>query len=200
MTSDPEILDTVQGVKLDFFEEPVQDRLPHEIQFNKQEAKAVRQELDKFLELGIIRRSQINPGDFVSNLFARPKKDKNQVRLILNLKPMNSFVNFIHFKMEGLQSALDLMRPGMVMASIDFVNSFYSVPIHPEYTKYLKCVCFGEVFEFLCLPMGYSQSPLLFCKLLKVPLSGLRRKYGHTITSFVDDLLLLEDSPPGTLR
>ena len=195
LTSDPDILDSVQGVKLDFFEDPVQDRLPHEIQFNKQEAEAVQNELEKFLELGIIRKSKINQGDFVSNLFARPKKDKNQVRLILNLKPLNRFINFIHFKMEGLQSALDLIRPGMVMASIDFVNSFYSVPVHPDHTKYLKCVCLGEVYEFLCLPMGYSQSPLHFCKLLKVPLSELRRKYGHTITSFVDDLLLLEDTP-----
>ena len=196
LTSDPEILGYVQGVKLDFIEEPVQDRLPHEIKFSAQEEKMVRKEINKFLELGILKKSSLQTGDYVSNLFARPKKEPGRVRLIANLKSLNNWVKFVHFKMEGVEDVINLMRPGMYMVSIDFTSSFYSISVDPRFRKYLKVIALGEILEFQALPMGYGRSPLIFCKLLKVPLAYLRQQYGYTNCAFVDDIWMGEDTIP----
>ena len=48
--------------------------------------------------------------------------------MILNLKRLNKFVDYKHFKMESLQNVLELIRPGVYMASIDLKDAFYSVP------------------------------------------------------------------------
>ena len=86
LTSDPEILDTLTRVSLSFQEPPFQDRLSHEIKFSGDEEKLVAQELQKFLDQGIIEFSELRQGDYVFNLFARPKKSPVEIRLILNLK------------------------------------------------------------------------------------------------------------------
>uniref|UniRef100_A0A1X7VIX4 Uncharacterized protein n=1 Tax=Amphimedon queenslandica TaxID=400682 RepID=A0A1X7VIX4_AMPQE len=48
---------------------------------------------------------------FVSTLFLIPKKDGGQ-RPVINLKPLNNFVNTPHFKMEGIHSLKTLLRRG----------------------------------------------------------------------------------------
>ena len=194
LTSDPEILDLVRGVKLEFTEKPVQNKIPNEIKFSKQEEILVRQELDKLLHLGVIQESSIQEGDWVSNIFARPKKEKNKIRILLNLKSLNKIVKYTHFKMGGVQEVLDIIRPGSYMVTIDFTHGFYSLKVHPSSQKYLKAVCLGKVFVFCMLPMGYSRSPLHFCKLLKVPLTYLRTQFGFTNSAFVDDCILIEDT------
>ena len=192
LTSDQEILNLVQGVRLDFKEPPIQDKIPNEIKFNREEEPLVIQELERFLDLGILEKSSIQPGDFVSNLFTRPKKEPGRLRIIANLKNLNKFIKFVHFKLEGIEAALQLVQPGAYMVNIDLENSYYSLKVHPEDTKYLKFICFGQIYRMVCLPMGYSQSALVFCKLIKVPLAHLRHTLGMQISSFIDDLFQVE--------
>ena len=47
---------------------------------------------------------------FVSGVFTRSKKDGSK-RMILNLKRLNKFVDYMHFKIESLQNVLELIRP-----------------------------------------------------------------------------------------
>ena len=45
---------------------------------------------------------------------------------------------YIHFRMEKLQSILELIIRGSFMASLDLKDAYYSIPINPDHTKYLK--------------------------------------------------------------
>ena len=45
---------------------------------------------------------------------------------------------YIHFKMETLQSVLELIMAGRFMASFDLYDAYYSISIKPYHTKYLK--------------------------------------------------------------
>lgn len=48
-------------------------------------------------------------GEYTSTIFIRPNKD-DTIRLILNLKNLNEYVGYHHFKMDTLQSAIRLMK------------------------------------------------------------------------------------------
>ena len=48
--------------------------------------------------------------------------------MILNLKRLNKFVDYKHFKMESLQNVLELIRPVVSIPSIDLKDAFYLVP------------------------------------------------------------------------
>jgi hypothetical protein len=53
-------------------------------------------------------------GEYISPVFLRPKKD-DSYRMILNLKQLNQSVEYVHFRMECLQSATRMMTPGCYM-------------------------------------------------------------------------------------
>ena len=91
---------------------------PRPIKFSSQETANVNAQISKFLEKGIIVESSHEEEEFISNVFLRPKKD-GSYRMILNLKDLNTFFPFHHFKMDFIHTCSQLMRPQCYMASID---------------------------------------------------------------------------------
>ena len=78
--------------------------------------------------------------------------------MILNLKELNSFVEYEHFKMESLRSVTDMMTPNCYMASIDIKVAYYTVPIALEHQKYLKFAWRDTLYRYTCLPIGLSSA------------------------------------------
>ena len=136
--------------------------------------------------------SSHEPDEFISNIFLRKKKD-GTYRMILNLKQLNEFIVYHHFKMDSLQAATELMKPGCFMASIDLKDAYYTVSIHQEFQKYLKFQVDGKLYQYTCLPNGLSNAPRLFTKLMK-PVYATLREQGHTNLGYIDDSLLLGDT------
>ena len=136
--------------------------------------------------------SQHENGEFLSNIFLHRKKDGNY-RMILNLKCFNENVSKHHFKMEYLQSAVRLMKPGCYMASVDLKDAYCSVPIHQSHQKFLKFAWRGKLFQFTCLPNGLSSAPRCFTKIFK-PVYATLRRAGHDNVGYIDDQYLQGDT------
>ena len=90
--------------------------------------------------------------------------------------------------METLQSILNLITPNCYLASIDLKDAYYTVPVHPDYTKYLKFFWKGQLYKFLLLPNGLCSGPRKFTKLMKPPIATLRVA-GHIVAIYIDDLI-----------
>ena len=108
ITSDPSILKMVAGYSLEFDDMPFQPAVPHS-SFSKGEPLIIVAEIKKLLEKGVINEATHGANEYISTIFTRPKKDGSH-RLILNLKNLNQFVTYQHFKMESLQSAVQLIQ------------------------------------------------------------------------------------------
>ena len=119
--------------------------------------------------------------------------------MILNLKPLNEFVDYYHFKMDTFQTALKLIQAGCFMASVDLKDAYYSIPVHPEHRKYLMFEWEGQYYQFTCLPNGLSSAPRVFTKILKPVYSHLR-SIGHICMGHIDDSLLLVAYSLGSCR
>ena len=70
--------------------------------------------------------------EYISRIFARPKPDCS-LRLILNLKNLNQFVNYHHFKMDALASVINLMGKDCSMASIGLKDAYYTISVDKHY-------------------------------------------------------------------
>ena len=90
ITSDPWILDMIQGFPETSVTEPQASSLRH-INFDTEEAKLVEAELKKLERKEIIKEVSHEPGEYVSTVFLRPKKDGSH-GVILNLKYLNKSV------------------------------------------------------------------------------------------------------------
>ena len=103
ITSDPFILNSVKHYKIEFENgEPHQCMSPKEINFTRQEQEVIDVEIDKLLLKGVTSETTYCRGEYISTIFVCPKKDVGH-RLILNLKSLNEYVEYHHFKMDTLQ-------------------------------------------------------------------------------------------------
>ena len=191
LSSDPWVVNTVSGMKIELTTEIEQTQLPRPMFFSEIESEMIDEEIQKMLKKGIIEpvAEEFVPGEYISNIFIRPKKDKG-IRVILNLKEFNKDVLKQHFKMQTLQAAVDLMVPGAYMASIDFKDAYFSVPIRKEDQKYLRFYWRNQKYTFTVLPNGLSSGPRDFTKLTKVLFSYLKKR-GYLNTIYIDDSFCL---------
>eukprot|EP00794_Sanderia_malayensis_P013521 gene13521-14933_t len=149
-------------------------------------------EIDKLQRKGVIVQYPKGIGEIISPIFLRPKSD-GTYRFILNLKRTNEYVENFHFKMETIYTVLNLVKPNCFMSSIDIKDAYYSVEIDEEDQKFLAFQFQGQNYHFTCLPNGLSCGPRKFTKLMKVPLSELRKR-GHLVSSYIDDLINFGDT------
>ena len=193
LTSDERILSIVMGCQLEFDEPPCQTKAPRVTNLSAKEAQIASAEVQKLLDKGVITKATHDVDEFISTIFTRPKRDRSH-RLILNLKKLNEHIVYHHFKMDSLQSAVQLMKPHCWMAVLDLKDAYYSVPIRKDHRKYLRFEHDGQLYEFVCLPNGLSSAPRIFTKLLKPALARLRED-GVLLVIYIDDIILLADDP-----
>ena len=136
----------------------------------------------------IIEKATHSNGEYISNIFIRPKKD-GSYWLILNLQQLNESVEYHHFKMGNLRNAITLMTPNCFMASIDLKDAYYSVSVNKNHRKYLRFIWKHQLFQFICLPNGLSCAPRIFTKILK-PIYVTLRSQGFENVGYIDDSYL----------
>ena len=105
--------------------------------------------------------AKLKADSFVSSIFTIMNPGGSH-QTILNLQNLNESITYVHFKMESLKHVRQLIKPGVWMGSIDLRDAYYSVPVNPHFQKYFTSYWKGCYYEFLRMPNGYSQAPLLF--------------------------------------
>ena len=192
ITSDPVILQNVEGVKIQFDTMPVQDSVPRTYKFNQEHSSFINIEISEMLQKGVIVEQNDITDCFISNIFLRPKPN-NKFRMIIDLSDLNEFVTKQHFKMEHLGVAADLLFPGAWLASIDLKEAYYTIPISDEDQKYLCFQWEDKVYRFTCVPFGLSSAPWLFTKTLR-PIFSKFHEEGHQGFGYIDDSFIVADS------
>jgi hypothetical protein len=189
ITSDKWILQTLCGYKIELDTRPIQTVVPVPLKFSDIQFEKIDVEINRFIKSKIIEPVFSNCSDeYISNIFATPKKD-GSVRIILNLKNFNRNMKFIHFKMETLKTAVNLMVKDCFFGSVDISDAYYSIPICKEDRKYLRFMYKGQKYQFCALVMGLTTAPRVYTKAMKPVFAYLRSK-GHISTAYIDDTCL----------
>ena len=123
------------------------------------ETEISTEEVKKLLSKETILECFKEAGDFVSTVFTREKKDVT-FRAILNLKYLNDFVQYQHFKMESLLDVFRIIKPNAWMANVDIKDGFFTVPIHESYQKYFNFEWKDKVYKSVEMQNGYSDAKM----------------------------------------
>ena len=150
-TSDRVILDIIKdALKINFKETPGNTSSP-KIPHFEQEIKVMNTETKKLLAKGVIIECERDKGGFISTIFTRQKKD-GSFRTILNLKHLNHYVNYQHFKMESLNDVFKIIKRGVWMASVDLKDAFFTVPVHKLNQKNFMFEWIQKFYKFVGMP------------------------------------------------
>lgn len=191
ITMDSWVLQTVKGLKIPVTDIPQQTREPKPFNLSRNQSLTLSSVIEKLFDQGVVEFSQEEQGQVISNVFLRPKPN-NKHRLILDLSQFNmEYVEYQHFKMTNLKMALDLIRPGMFMSSIDLSDAYFTIPIDESSRKFLKFRWQNKLFQFTALPNGLACAPRLFTKLLNPVFTYFRRK-GWSCFQYIDDSIIMD--------
>ena len=111
------------GIEIELHELPKQSCPPRQYQFTTTESAYIRSEIHTLLKKNVITVVKHCQGEYLSNVFLRPKKD-GKFRMILNLKDFNKSVVYHHFKMTTLKSAIKLITKNCYMATLDWKDAW----------------------------------------------------------------------------
>ena len=182
----------VKGYQLELVSLPYQDFIPGPPCWSKMNCALITDEVEKLIRKQAIALVAPVAGQFLSHVFTVPKKDGSQ-SLVVNLRPLNHFVQKRHFKMEGTGMLRDLLQRNDWLVSIDLKDAYLSIQIAEKDRKFLHFLWKEQTYEFRCLPFGLSSAPRVFTKLLK-PVMALLRRQGIRTIIFLDDLLVMGQS------
>ena len=114
-----------------------------------------------------LQKNQLSQNQFLSNLFVLKKNGWGYQRVI-NLKTLNQFVPYMHFKMESLQTLKYMMKERDYMCKIDLIDAYFTVPLDKS--------SFSKVF----MGKGTSKNSCLCVLALDQPLEFLSSFYLST--------------------
>ena len=193
-------MNAVTGYKLEFdpnLSPPEQRKPCFPYAFSGHEKEIIDQEITKLETKNVIEQCEHTDGEFISNIFIRPKKNGG-IRVILDLSELNDFMLYQHFKMDSIHTATSFIYDDCFLASVDLQDAYYTVPVHESHRKYLRFFWQGVLWQYKVLPNGLSSAPRLFTKLLKPVFSTLRQA-GHLVVGYLDDTLIIGNSEESTL-
>ena len=194
ITSDKTIIDIVKnGYSIEFKNNtpPEQGSVTYQPTYNAEQRLAIDKEILKLLQAKVIEIVSPQSDQFVSPIFTRPKSD-GSVRLILNLKIFNEFVEYQHFKMDTFHLVLPSITKNCFMSSIDLRLAYFSIPVNVEHRKYLRFYWRNQLLQYTCLPNGLASAPRIFTKILK-PVFASLRTMGYINAAYIDDSILVSD-------
>ena len=85
-----------------------------------------------------------------------------------NLKKLNTFLPYEHFKMEGLHCLKFLPEQNDFMCKIDLKDAYFAIFLSKKSSKYVRFKWPSNRYEFICLCFGLGLTAQVFIKLLKL--------------------------------
>ena len=200
LTKVEEILEIVKGYKIPLLRTPVKDTSPGKNPLNKplkeNQKFVVEKEMKEIFGDGSNKESLATQRSACSKSISEQSFSYKEKRLGLpsGYKSENSeSVSYIHFKVESLQALKYMLKERDYMCKIDFKDAYFTVPLDKSCRHLVRFLWEGNLYEFLCLCFGLGPSPRAFTKILKVPISLLRR-LNIRILIYLDDMLSMSQS------
>ena len=176
-----------KGYRIPFAREPPLSLSPILFPVAQQHLNHLREEVQILLEkkaVEIVRDTTSLQPDFLSE-----EENRLFFCLIIDLSSLNKMMKVDYFQMETAASIRRAIPPGAWAVSIDLMDAYLHIPIHPASRKYLRFSLEGTIYQFRALPFEISTALFVFTNLMEI-VAGHIRSLGPNIHQYFDDWLV----------
>ena len=86
-----------------------------------------------------------------------------------------------------MDETIDMLRPGRWFTTMDLVAGFWQAPLHQTDREKTAFITRDGLFEYKVLPMGLSNAPATFQRMMQLVLSGLLMEFA---LCYLDDIII----------
>ena len=188
-----QVLDCVQGYRIQWRETPSQSYSPKEIVFPLRERKNLSGSRSNALQTSYLPSIDGDARVCVS-IFCGPQEGRcnpadhkpEGTELFCGRSPLQNG-RYPHAE-RNVQT-----RIGDFMTKVDLKDAYFTIPIRVEDRKYLRFAWQNKMFQFNCLPFGLSSAPWVFTKTSRAAVVVLR-SLGSRLIIYIDDILIMAES------
>ena len=141
--------------------------------------------VDKLLQAGVVEKSA-SPWSF--NVVLVKKKDSEIPRVTIDFRRLNEITLRDRFPLPRVRDCLDALSGSVYYSCLDISHSFYAVSLDPVDRDKTAFVTRRGQFRYTRMPMGTSNSPSVFARLMSLVLHGLT--YLCCLV-FIDDTIIM---------
>lgn len=151
----------------------------------------VKKELERMESLGVISRIE-EPTDWCCGMVVAPKKNKEEVRICVDMTPLNVSVCREKYILPSVEQTLGMLTGAQYFSKLDANMGFWQIPLAKESALLTTFITpFGR-YHFNRLPFGISSAPEHFQNMMVTEVtSGLEGVVCH-----MDDLLIWGATKP----
>lgn len=144
---------------------------------------AVDAELDKLLELGLIRPSS---SAWASPIVMVPKKDGSW-RMCIDYRKVNAATKNDQYPLPVIEDLLTSMGQAQYFTTLDLRSGYWQIPMDPASVEKTAFISHRGLYEFTYMPFGLKSAPATFQRYMNSVLHGLAGKLCHV---YLDDIVI----------
>jgi len=150
----------------------------------EKETLALKEYIKKAKANGFIRDSK---SPFGASVFFVPKKDVNDLRLVVDYRPLNESTIRDSYPLPLINDMLENLSKGKVFSKLDLRSAYNLVRIKEgdEYKTAFTCK-FGH-FEYLVMPFGLKNAPAVFQHFINDIFNDI---IGSYVYCYIDDIIV----------
>ena len=146
--------------------------------------------IKRMCEAGILIETKTKPKNTIA-LFAVPKTDPSNPRMIMDFKPFTKLVNAPTFKLPNINKLVKRASPTDHMIKMDLTNGFFHINLHPKTCSLFGIKCKNKYYNITKLPQGLSISPYLMQCTMESIIAALLGNICVKFLVYLDDIILL---------
>ena len=142
------------------------------------------------LDAGILDETKNKPLNTIA-LFAVPKADPNNPRMIMDFEKFTKLTNALCFKLPNINKLVRTATKTDKLIKLDLTNLFILIPLHAKTKSMFGIKCQNKYFNIVKLPQGLSKSPYIMQRVMEGILLSLLKNIPVKFLVYLDDIVLM---------
>jgi hypothetical protein len=154
---------------------------------SRKETKVLREAIEEDLKKGFIKHGT---SSFVSSVFFIPKKDGDELHMVIDYRRLNDMTKKDFYPLSNLQVELEKLSHYKLFSKFDVRAGYNNICIKDE--DQYKAAFKTPIGTFIptVMTFGFCNAPSIFQRAMNRDLGPLKQKYPDNFANYMDDVAI----------